>query len=82
MNDIKLDHFYYYLVIKNGRPLGLLGNDFLHYCKYHHEIGGNIYISEIDIEKYYNSCHKAIYEKEIIDFLDEIIESAEDLERE
>ena len=74
VDNIKLDHLYYYFIPQNGRSLGLLGNDFLHCCKYSHEICGDIIISEIDTNAYYNSFMNAISGKELTDYIDNISE--------
>ncbi len=74
LDNVELEHLYYYFIPQNGRSLGLLGNDFLHYCKYSHEIGGDIVISEIDTNAYYRSFINAISGKELADYIDDILE--------
>ena len=78
IGDTTLDHFYYYLIPQNKRQVALVGNDFLDFCSYSHDICGNIKINTIDMEKYKDSVKDSISVDEVISIIDEIIEKREE----
>jgi hypothetical protein len=60
---------------KNKRPIALLGNDFLRYCKYEHAMEGNILMTEMDEEAYARHYVNATSANELAEVIDEIEQS-------
>lgn len=72
LGDAQMDHFFYYFIPQNDRPVALLGNDFLRYCEYTHTIEGNITITKIDEDAYARYYANAVSIDELAAVIDEI----------
>ena len=81
IGNYKNEHFYYYFIPQNKRPIALLGNDFLRFCEYTHKIEGNIYITKIDMVAYKSYYENAIDIDEISALIDEMALNEFDIER-
>ena len=81
IGNYKIEHFYYYFIPQNKRPIALLGNDFLRFCEYTHKIEGNIYITKIDMVAYKSYYENAIDIDEISALIDEMALNEFDIER-
>lgn len=69
LGTITISPFYFYLVTDCNVEIALLGNDFLHYCKYIHSECDNIEILGFD-QNSYNSYYKNIAVKTSNEILD------------
>lgn len=73
-DDVKIDGFsipafYLYMVPQNDKIIALLGNDFLRYCQYYHNIEGDIIITKIDENKYLDDYQHALSINDIDELL-------------
>lgn len=74
INKIFLDIFYFWLNPNLNLKKALLGNDFIKYCNFNHNINGDIIIKDFDKKNYLKSHmkkRKFIQEIEISEFVEE-----------
>ena len=54
LSNTRVDEFYYYLIVNVEDSVGLLGDDFISKCTFHHNKDGDIEIEAFDNETYHN----------------------------
>ncbi|MBQ6735581.1 MAG: hypothetical protein IJR00_11830 [Lachnospiraceae bacterium] len=65
LSGTPIEQFFYYLIVDIEENIGLIGNDFISKCRFHHEVDDDIEITFFHQKRYQDDTKQAITNDEV-----------------